>query len=209
MTVFLINPAHKRRKKASAAKPRRKMRKVPNGFRTWPEYMASIRPGSKKKKVNTNPKRKTMAKRKRRASTAKKTTTRRRRYRRNPPIGKQLTSGVMDGVGVTLGKVASRVVASKLPLPPTGPAALAAQVAVAVGVAMIAQHLPIGNAKMKEMVAAGAFASAMESTIRNLNIPVISPALSSYPTLASYPNLAALPMSARTSRTWVPPFANS
>lgn len=110
----------------------------------------------------------------------------RRRYRRNPglfknPIG-ALMAGVQDALAVTAGKAAVRLVPAQLArfgLPSTGPAGIAVQLVTALAMGAVAERT-VGK-RFAPFVVAGAIQAPLEQVIRDLNIPILSPALAAYP----------------------------
>lgn len=205
--IFLENPAkrRKRRKTSTATRSkgkRRKKRSPPKGFASWGAYMASIRPGAKRKrkrkttrKATTKRRRrrtttegKTMARKRRRTTKRKHSPRRRRRYAHNPPLLATVMRGAKAGAAVTAGKAAARIIGSKLPLPKTGPLGLVSQLAVAFGVSYLAKKAPAGS---RAFIEAGAFGAVIEDAIVGLNLPMVSSALDAYP-LSAYPGFGAL-----------------
>lgn len=219
---YLVNPPKgarrmpKKKAKSTRTAARKKKRPVPAGFRSWPEYMASIRPGGTKRKRRSNPSQgatvgqKKKSSGKRRGSTARTTTKRRSsaRRRRNPPglnglIGR-LTAGVTNGGAVIVGKLGARVLPQMMGLPQAGIAGIATQLGAGIAVSMLVDRV---SPRHGPFVLAGAMASIEESLLKKANIPVLSPALgdeadllaaypmgtpglSAYPEVGSYPQLA-------------------
>ena len=204
--IFLINPKKKGRKKKVA----KTKRKPPNGFRTWKGYMASIRPGAKKR--STNPMKRKKAKRKTTASATRTITKyktryvsrnapkKRRKYRRNPNLKKMaggftgmLMQGGIDTIQVTLGKVAARTVPTLAKIPTAGPMGLVVQGVVAVLIGFVGHNFINRNAG--KMMLAGALSAPVESIIKQANIPFISSGLGEEPEImeiGAYPEMAQL-----------------
>lgn len=179
--TWLVNPRRKRRRRAKGkrrrrnpglmpnrghARRRRRKGRVPPGLA---RYMAAKR-GSKH-----------MAKRRR----SRRRSGGRRHFRRNPGRAfsrgavAQLTRGVKDAFAIVVGKAAARALPSFIGLPQTGAVALLTQAAVAVGVGMVATRFAGGD--VGRFVTAGALAAPLEGIVAGLGIPVLSPALASYP----------------------------
>lgn len=138
-----------------------------------------------------------MAKRRRRRAAprrAPRRRARRRSYRRNQPrlgggrIVRQLTDGATGAFQVLVGKATARSVPEMIGLPQTGAFGIAVQAGVGIVAGMIA-HQMFGK-KAGDFVLAGALTAPLESVIVAANIPILSPALSSYPALMGmYPAL--------------------
>jgi hypothetical protein len=185
--AFLINPRRRKARKTSRRKsPSRKS--VPawvksKGFKTWGAYMASIRPGHKKKGGTVAKRR-----RRRRTTTARPAARRRRRvsyrrnlpavfaanprrrrrhsYRRNPPISmnprgivKSVTNAGVNAVGVITGKATVRVGRAKIGIAQGTPVGMLTEVGIGVlgGVA-----LKKVSARFAEMFLTGAMVSVLE-----------------------------------------------
>jgi hypothetical protein len=110
---------------------------------------------------------------------------RKRRFRHNPPGGGfargmmgRVMEGLKGGAGVVLGKAAVRAIPTMARLPRTGPVGIAVQALVGVVVAPFVDRFLRGWGKP---FLYGAFAAPLESVVVGLNLPIIGPALSSYP----------------------------
>lgn len=107
----------------------------------------------------------------------------RRRFRRNPGFTRGLTGNIMKGIkggtGVVLGKAAVRAIPALVRLPVTGVMGAAVQGITGVVLAPIVQKFLGGEWGTAFLY--GAFAAPIESLIVSMNIPVLGPALSSYP----------------------------
>lgn len=136
---------------------------------------------------------------KRRRSSARRSTARRRtwrrtsaqvarragrqlRYRRtNPPGGLkgifgQLQQGAIDATYIVAGKAASRIIAGFIPIGAGGVAVnLAVQAAAAVGAGWVGSQF-LGRDAARLMLAGG-LSGVIETFVKSLNIPFISPAL--------------------------------
>jgi hypothetical protein len=202
--LFIINPpagakrimSTKRKRKSTARRSGAK-RRPPKGFRSWKTYMASIRPGAKRR-ARSNPtggapvaskkrrrrKATTHTVRRRRRSThatARHTTHRRRRARRNPPaILKQLvpfaTSAVVGAVTTTGGKVWARKARALLKQQPGTPLGMAAEglVALVTGMVVARFHPSIGRD-----IAVGGLQSPLEAGLSKAKLPFVGDALGS------------------------------
>lgn len=128
---------------------------------------------------------------------------RRRRglFQRNPgrgAIGSVMAiglQGVKDGAGVVIGKAATRTVAGLVPFGAnTGLVGALKQVVVAIGIGYGA-HKVMGK-DFARMVVAGGIAAPIESLVKSLNIPILSPALAAgdeaYAALGAYPGRAGM-----------------
>jgi hypothetical protein len=106
----------------------------------------------------------------------------RRRFRSNPAFARGLMGRVMEGVkggaGVVLGKAAVRAIPQMVGIARTGVVGIAAQAAVGVMLAPFVDKMLRGWGKP---FLYGAFAAPLETFAVSLNLPVIGPALSSYP----------------------------
>lgn len=115
-----------------------------------------------------------------------------RRHLSNPRgIMNFVLTGAIDATEVVLGKAGVRIVAGYLPasIPQTGAVGLAIQVALATGLGFGAHKFVSPNAG--KMVLAGGLSGVIESFIKSLNIPILSPALgdaSSYYAVGAYPS---------------------
>lgn len=112
----------------------------------------------------------------------RKTSRRRRTYRRNPkfkPV-QTLTDGAVDALAAVLGKAAARAIPQQVGLPTSGTMGLATQAGVAIVVSMVADRV---WGKKAAFVTAGALMAPIETAVRDMGVPVLSPALSSYPAL--------------------------
>jgi hypothetical protein len=179
---FLINPRGK--------SMRKKKRNPPKGFSSWKAYMASIRPGAKKKKrARPNPsggstvarkrKRRRTSVARRSSSSSSSRTTRRRRYRRNPPaVLRNLPAFAMGAavgaVSATGGKILARKGRALVRQAPGTVLGMAAEALIGIAAgALIATKFPtIGRD-----VALGGIQSPLESAISRMKLPVIGDAL--------------------------------
>lgn len=115
-----------------------------------------------------------------------------RRHLSNPRgIMNFVLAGAIDATEVVLGKAGVRIVAGYLPasIPQTGAVGLAIQVALATGLGFGAHKFVSPNAG--KMVLAGGLSGVIESFIKSLNIPILSPALgdaTSYYAVGAYPS---------------------
>lgn len=175
------------------------------GYTTWAAYMASIRPAatSARGTHSTQPgghvaKRKTKSRRRPQASAPRK-----RRYRRNPPMSLRalpgmLLQGVQDAGVIVGGKALSRIVPTMLNLPREGTTGIAVQALTALGVGFAGQRAFGGQ--IGRLLVAGAFSGPIESAVKKMNVPLLSPSLGDEDgyQLGSYApaELAAYPMGA-------------
>lgn len=123
---------------------------------------------------------------------------RRHHYRGNPAGGlvKNAVQGVKDAAGILVGKAATRVVSSYIPIGTnTGVVGAVKQVAVAVGVGFAAKKL-VKRGDFARFVTAGGIAGALESIVKGLNIPILSANLGSGEEMAAmdFPALATAPI---------------
>lgn len=179
---FLINPRGRTVK-------RKKKRNPPKGFPSWKAYMASIRPGAKKKRARSNPsggstvarkrKRRRTSVARRSSSSSSSRTTRRRRYRRNPPavlrnLPTFAASAAMGAVSATAGKIIARKGRALVRQAPGSVLGMAAEGIIGlVAGALIATKFPtIGRD-----VALGAIQSPLESVVARAKLPLIGDAL--------------------------------
>lgn len=91
--------------------------------------------------------------------------------------------GARGAVGVTLGKAAARAIPQQLGLPTTGPIGIATMLGVALAVGMVGDKVSRRDAPF---LIAGALSATIEPMIRDLGIPILSPALAG---IAAYPAL--------------------
>lgn len=187
--AFLINPARRRRVTRARKTSRRtsaSRKTVPawvraKGFTTWGGYMASIRPGHKKRSV-------TVAKRRRRRVARKNPAAKRRRrtyrrnvptsfaanprrrrrhsYRRNPPISmnprsiiKTVTNAGLNAVGVITGKATARIGRGKIGMVPGSPVGMLTEVAIGIAGGIALKKV---SARFAEMFVTGAMVSVLE-----------------------------------------------
>lgn len=218
MTLWLTNPARgrkrKRRKLAGAALAahlkkigRKAKRRTGTARRAAKRAVQSGGSMAKRRKRRrANPKRRRRAgyivgkaRIRRRKMNPVGRRRRRRHYRRNPGAVRGLmqiaTQGVKDAAGVVIGKAATRTVSGLIPFGAnTGIVGALKQVVVAVGVGYGA-HRFMGK-DFARMVVAGGIAAPLETFVKSLNIPLLSPALAAgdeaYAALGAYP-LAAYP----------------
>jgi len=120
---------------------------------------------------------------KRRRRHSKRRSRGQRRYRGNPPafargLMGRVMEGLKGGAGVVLGKAAVRAIPTIARLPRTGPIGIAVQAGVGVILAPFVDRFFRGFGRP---FLYGAFAAPLESLVVSLNVPVIGPALSSYP----------------------------
>lgn len=196
MTLYLINaPAR--------AKPRAK-RKARKTTTTRSRKMARKMPARNAKGRFVKGGRATTARR-RRTTTTRAAAPRRRRttYRRNPPrkgdIMGRVTTGLLDGLQVMLGKAGARAVPTLLKLPTTGTMGIGVQLASAVAVGMVAEQFVSRDAA--RMIVAGGVSAPLEALVISYNVPFLAPALttgalSGYPQggpLVGYPRQHAAP----------------
>lgn len=185
---FLVNPGQTRDNMGGGIMARRK---TPPRYKSGPKK-GQFMPKGARRKARRNP----VAVRAR-ASSGSSTTKRAaaprrvRAYaaRRNPPksdLLDSLTAGVMGAGGVLVGKAAARSLPQLLTLPQAGNVGLAVQAATAVVVGWLADRF-VGR-DVGSMVLAGGLSAPMESLVIRLNIPWLSPALSSAGTVSGYAN---------------------
>jgi hypothetical protein len=206
-----MNRGRKRRRKLAGAALAAHLKKI--GTRAGTARHAAGRAAShgggmakrKRRRARANPKRRrrrhsTKLVQRRRSNPVRRIKHRRKHYRRNPGgsmvrsvigIAKQ---GVKDAAGVVIGKAATRMVSGLIPFGAnTGLMGAAKQVLVAVGVGYGA-HRVMGK-EFARMVVAGGIAAPLETLVKGLNIPLLSPALAAgdgaYAALGAYPR--ALP----------------
>lgn len=118
---------------------------------------------------------------------------RRRGFRRNPlslggrgGIMGKVMDGLKGGVGVVLGKAAARAVPTFIGQDRTKPIGIALQALAGIILAPIVGRF--GGGEIGRAFLWGAFAAPIEGFVVGANIPMLSPALSSYPE-----ELSALP----------------
>lgn len=190
---FLINPPRGSTVKTKTRSTGRKRRNPPKGFRTWKAYMASIRPGAKKR-VRSNPSggSSVKRKRKRRKATGRAVVRRNpsralvnaprrrgRRFRRNPPsmlkaLPSFAGSAMLGAVAATLGKAGARKGRALARQEPGTVFGMAAEALIALGVGIgVAQVSPQFGRDM----ALGGLQSVLEGGIHRLKVPVLSDAL--------------------------------
>lgn len=88
--------------------------------------------------------------------------------------------GARGAVGVIVGKAAARAIPQQLGLPTTGSMGLATMLGAALGLGFLADKFARRDAPF---IVAGALTAPIEGLVRDLNIPVLSPALASYPAI--------------------------
>lgn len=183
---WLDNPRRRRRRKAGArrragSKRSKARRSPPAGFASWRAYMAHIR--GMKKGGRGMARRKRGARRHRARHNPPGRRHARRRFRRNIPAFARgwmstAVTGLKGGAGVVLGKAVGRSVPAIIKQDKNSLIGIAIQLAVGVFVAPFVSKFAgpvVGNGFLY-----GTFASPIESQVLKMNLPVISPALSSY-----------------------------
>lgn len=90
----------------------------------------------------------------------------------------RVMEGLKGGAGVVLGKAAVRAIPTMVGIPRTGMLGIGAQAAIGVVLAPFVDRFLRGWGKP---FLYGAFAAPLESLAVSLNLPVVGPALSSYP----------------------------
>lgn len=187
-----------RRRKARRRKGS-KRRRPPRGFRSWKAYMASIRPGAKKKrrrhrKGATVAKRRKKGRRRHRNPVGRRSHRRRshrsrsrgtsRRRHRNPPRGLgrgvvgHIIGGAVDAAEILVGKAAVNTIAGFLPVTQTGAVGALAKIVAAVAVSWAARKVSPNASKM---TLAGGLLAVIEPPVKAANIPLLSAGLSDYP----------------------------
>lgn len=193
---FTRNPKRKRRKrKLTGAALTAHLRKLNTrhrkaGTRRRPSTRKGIT--MKRKRTRSTRRRRTRVARRRRtfaANPPRRIRRRsRRRFRRNPGTVKGLigmaTQGLKDAAGVVVGKTAARALPQVLGLPQAGAMGLGIQAVAALVVGYGASRF-LGH-DVGRMVLAGGLAAPLESAVKQMNIPIVSAALSAYP-LGAYP----------------------
>lgn len=92
----------------------------------------------------------------------------------------QIKEAGINAAQILVGKAATKVVSDKIPFGPTsGPIAIAKQVAVGTALSIAVRRFA-GNRFALNFLT-GAILVPLEATVKSLNIPIISPALSAYP----------------------------
>jgi hypothetical protein len=173
---WLDNPRKKRRHRRN---------RMPAGLA---RYWRTHRRGGKSRRHRRNPE----SHRTRVAAARKGWRRRGRRHRRNPFMGGRggmfsaVKRGIIGGTGVVLGKAASRAIPTLVNLPRTG--VLGAAIQGATGVLLAPFVTKFMGGEWGTAFLYGAFAAPIESLIVGFKVPVLAPALSSYPD-----ELAALP----------------
>lgn len=116
------------------------------------------------------------------------------RYRRpNPPfkgIVGQLIGGVQDASFIVLGKAGTNIVAGFIPLGGGVALETAKKLASALVVGYVGNFI---SANAGRMMLAGGLAGLVEGVVKQLNIPLIAPALSDYsafPAVGAYPQVS-------------------
>ena len=199
MTLWLVNPGRGKTRKARKARRRkltgaalaahqRKAGRKRAGTARRAAKRATTQGGRMakgKRRRRANPKRRRHAGMfvKRAKNPGKRHRRRRGLFRRNPGGGlvKGLMStgmqGVKDAAGVVVGKAATRAVAGLIPFGAnTGIVGTLKQVLVAVGVGYGANKV-LGR-EFARMVVAGGIAAPLETLVKSMGIPILSPALS-------------------------------
>jgi len=173
MTIYLINPADRKRESRPVAKRRMPPRNKDGTFR-------KRRKAATKRKRRRNPG--TMATTPRRAPRRAAPARAPARRRRSNPAKKlrivdTMVTGVMDAGQTLIGKAGVRMASGYLPmLPKVGAAGLAAEAAVALGIGLLADMV-MGKGAAR-MVLAGALAAPLETALVAANIPLLSDVLS-------------------------------
>lgn len=115
--------------------------------------------------------------------------------------------GARGAVGVTVGKAAARAIPTQLGLPTTGPMGIATMLGVALALGMAADKV---SKKDAPFVLAGALSAPIEGLIRDLNVPVLSSALSAYPSFpAGQPNILGSGTTTGRARSGLAAYANT
>lgn len=199
--VWLLNPPRKRRRRAAATTKRRatrrkSKRKIPNGFKSWKAYMASIRPSNKGASVAKR-------KRRRRAATTTKRRRRRnpvavrsanprrrrrsyavartRRRRRNPGfsvnnIMNQVKDGAIGAVAVVGGEAATRIIRSRvLGMTAGDTISSVAELGIATALGVLGSKF-LGRQIGRDMLVGG-YAGVLRATAKQLGVPLVSDAL--------------------------------
>lgn len=195
--------AHQR--KVSKRTRRRRSRRSVHAASAAGGVMAKRRKRRGRRRARTNPP--VARKRRRRATITARRRRRRGGYRRNPGFSVrglvgQLKEGAQGAAGVLVGKAATNLVASRVPLPQDGIAGLAVKAGIGLAIGYGASR--VAGAKFGQYVLIGALLGPVETAVRMLNIPVLNQALGddfteiagvgAYPELGgvgSYPALGA------------------
>lgn len=203
--IFLTNPGGDMSHRARDKKGR---------FKKAPKRKPSRRKKpAARRKASPNPRRKTVAKHRARYTSGPKkgqfkpkgrssssggskrkkaAPARRRSYRRNPRrltakgLVKDLTDGAIGAGQVLVGKAIVRTVPQQFGLPSEGPMGYAVQAALAIVAGQLAGQFMSRQAAQYILI--GGFTAPVEEAIVAANVPLLSPALSSYPALSAYPS---------------------
>lgn len=138
----------------------------------------SHRRRSRRRSVAANPRRHRRTTHRRRHSHA------RRRLHRNPGFSTrgivgQVKTATVNAAQILVGEAATNVVSSKIPFgPTTGPVALAKQVAVGAGLAVLVRRFAGERFALNFLT--GAIYAPLRAAVKSLNVPVISSGLSAY-----------------------------
>lgn len=127
-------------------------------------------------------------------------TRRRRSVRRNPPMVRQLTAGVLGTLQMIAGKVAARTIPTLANLPRDGAVGMGVQGVVAIVLGVLGTRMLGAEAGKNIMI--GALSAPIESALVTANVPFVSEALQplgSYPQVYSggvgaYPAVAGVPL---------------
>ncbi len=173
--LFLTNPKRKTKMARRTKRHARKRRPVPAGFKTWREYMASIRPNPGGKVARRR-------RRHRRNFYGNPRRHHRRRYRRNPPFGNILGSvkrNVPGSLWMLVGRVGSRAIpdltgintmlatSAVSSIPATAVYSLF-QLAAGIGISLVAPHAH------RDDILKGALEGIEEDLLCAVNPPVIA-----------------------------------
>jgi hypothetical protein len=166
---------------------KRKIRKPPKGFRTWPAYMASIRPNARKKRKAAAPRAKSspspapvMAPKSKRAavrriaSKARSVASRARGAVSRSGVVPFVTGAATDAAGIVAGKVIARSIRARTPIAAGTPLASLAEIAIGVVLGIVVGKR---NKAWGQRLAVGAMIGPIEQTLRQFNVPFIAPAL--------------------------------
>jgi hypothetical protein len=110
---------------------------------------------------------------------------RRRSFRRNPFVGRgtgiirQATRGLQDAFWIVAGKAAARAIPTFIGINVTATTSLLMQGVIAVATGAVVGRFVGGDAA--RFITAGALSAPLETAIRKMGVPIISPALAGYP----------------------------
>lgn len=169
---WLDNPRRKRRRRRTTTRHRRARRRAKEA-----PVARAHRRRRRRHSFRRNPE-----SHRTRVRAARRGARHRRRYHRNPLGGgmmRRVTEGLKGGVGVVLGKAAARAIPTFIGQPRTGPIGIGLQALAAVVLTPVVAKFAGGE--FGKAFLYGGFAAPLEGLAVGMNIPILSPALSSYP----------------------------